>query len=142
MGHTSITLTGGFHPPNGVMCVGTSIMLSPCVIGHGPVRGVRRSITGIGTHRTISIRRGRPPVNEVAVRPVYGLPPSEFRIPGACAWEYVKISMMRLIEESGLRTDTLPHETLAVSSCREAVGAFDHMELCDTICGCRWSLLL
>jgi hypothetical protein len=33
-------------------------------------------------------------------------------------------------------------ETLVVSSCREAVGAFDHMELCDTICACRWSLSL
>lgn len=28
-------------------------------------------------------------MNEVAVRPGYGLPPPEFRIPGACAWEYV-----------------------------------------------------
>ena len=32
-----------------------------------------------------------------------------------------------------LRTETLPQKTLVVSSCREAVGAFDHMELCNVL---------
>jgi len=54
---------------------------SPCVIVRGPVQCAVPPITGIRMRPTISIRRGRPPVSEVAVGPIYGLPPPEFRIP-------------------------------------------------------------
>ena len=80
-GPRSITLTVSFPPPNAAMCADTCTMPSPCVIVYGPVRCATRPITGTGMRPTISIRRGRPPVNEVAVRPGFGRPPPEFRIP-------------------------------------------------------------
>ena len=56
-------------------------MTSPCVIGCGSVHAAALPTNGTGMPQRIFIRKRRLPVSEVAVRPVYGLPPSEFRIP-------------------------------------------------------------